>query len=792
MSETSAGSLDFPLTSDPDGSHVSSDEGVPTGDAHFEALFGHGLNGILLTTDRGVVLRANEEARRLFQRDEGTFRGVVWRELVASEDPRVEAARQRCFDSGKFAGVITMVRRDNTRFQAEVSVTQFRDAQGRGLVYIFVRDITERLRSEQALLASEHRYRSLIETTGNVLIGIAPHGMIFEWNREAQHVFGYSRREVLGRNYFELLVPEPARDAAAADLRRGLAGETVRHTEHVVRGSDGIDRIVLWNFTSLVDASGHAIGVIASGQDITERSLAERASRQQREILETILDHIPMMVAFIDARGSVRWANANLVNTLGWPVHEIASIDLLEALLPSTEARDAARRHMLDSHGHWRDFTVQTRDGRELIVAWASVALSDGTHIAIGRDVTFYRRAQEERKRLEGRMQHAQKLESLGVLAGGIAHDFNNLLVGILGNASLALMDIPTESPLHEVVKDIETTALRAADLTKQMLAYSGRGRFIVRPLELSGLVEEMAHLLQTVISKRATLHLDLARELPLVEGDATQVRQVVMNLITNASDALDGLDGEIVVTTGLTDCDGAAPRTEFSDMAPDPGPYVFVEVRDTGHGMPEETLARIFEPFFSTKFTGRGLGLAATLGIVRGHRGTIRVESTPGAGTIFRVLFPVMAVESANEPADEVTGAAPGSGAVLVVDDDATVRSVAGHMLTRRGYDVLTAVDGVDALEVFTRERERLSLVFVDLTMPRMGGEEVIRKMKRLDPAVRVILMSGFSEQELARKVTEEHIVAFIQKPFRIEELDRVLRRAAGVATPAGVASVP
>jgi CheY-like chemotaxis protein len=302
--------------------------------------------------------------------------------------------------------------------------------------------------------------------------------------------------------------------------------------------------------------------------------------------------------------------------------------------------------------------------------------------------------------------------------------------------------------------------------------------------LELSALVEEMAQLLQTVISKRARLRLDLARDLPLVEGDATQIRQVVMNLITNASDALGGEDGEIAIRTGVTEYEGAAQGSDVLDTALEPGRYVFAEVRDTGHGMTEETLSRIFEPFFTTKFTGRGLGLAATLGIVRGHRGTIRVDSAPGRGTAFRVLLPAMA-DGVSEAADDAASAAPGTGAVLVVDDDPTVRGVATQMLSRRGYQVLTAADGVQALGVFARERSRLALVFVDLTMPRMSGEEVIREMKRVDPAVRVILMSGFSEQELARKVTEEHVVAFLQKPFRIAELDRVLRRAAGETTP-------
>lgn len=755
-------------------------EGIQFDDAHFEAIFNHGLSGVILFDGAGVVLRANVEACRLHQQSEDELRGARWSQLVAMDDPRVRSAQAQCLDVGHFVGAMTMTRGDGSRFEAEASVTRFRTSGNEMRSYVFFRDISERQRAERELLASEHRYRSLIETTGNVIVGVAPDGTIFEWNQEAAHVFGHVRHDVLGRDIFDLLVPAERRAVVRTDLDRALAGETVRHAEHVLLSRQQGERVVLWNLTRLLDHSAHAVGVIASGHDITERSRAEEASRQQREVLQKILDHIPLMVAFVGSRGEVSWANRHFADTLGWPIDDLAGHDLLDALFPADGTRLAARNHMLESSQSWRDFPTQTRDGREIITAWASVILSDGTHIGIGRDVTDIRRAEDERKRLESQMQHAQKLESLGVLAGGIAHDFNNLLVGMLGNASLALMDIDAGTPLHDVVRDIETTALRAADLTKQMLAYSGRGRFIVRPVDLSALVEEMANLLHTVISKRARLVLELSRDLTHIEADATQLRQIVMNLITNASDALCGETGDIIVRTGVRSCDRSYLRSEFSEEALPAGLYAWVEVQDTGQGMAPGTISRIFEPFFSTKFTGRGLGLAATLGIVRGHHGTIKVSSAPGVGTIFRVLFPISkAVAVATVTPDEGSEVIVGAGLVLVVDDDATVRSVAKHMLERRGFTVLLACDGAEGLKVFEREHERLALAFVDLTMPRMGGEETIRAFERIAPDFATVLMSGFSEQELARRVTDGQRCGFIQKPFRLEELDRALRHA-------------
>jgi len=313
------------------------------------------------------------------------------------------------------------------------------------------------------------------------------------------------------------------------------------------------------------------------------------------------------------------------------------------------------------------------------------------------------------------------------------------------------------------------------------MLAYSGKGLFITHPFDINALVREMAHLLQTVISKRAALRFDFTADLPPVEADGTQLRQIVMNLITNASDAIGNEDGVITLRTGIRHATRDFLRSSYVDDELPEGSYAFIEVDDTGCGMDEETQERIFDPFFSTKFTGRGLGLAATLGIVRGHRGTIKVRSVPKNGTTFTVLLPY---SSSNAAATQDT-ATPrrerfrGSGAVLVVDDDETVRSVAQHMLERSGFTVLTARDGSEGVSAFGASRELVSLVLLDLTMPTLGGEEAFRAMRQMRPDVRVVLMSGYSSHELAARFGAEGLAGFIQKPFRLEELEACLTAA-------------
>ncbi len=388
-------------------------------------------------------------------------------------------------------------------------------------------------------------------------------------------------------------------------------------------------------------------------------------------------------------------------------------------------------------------------------------------------------RAMEERRVLESQIQHAQKMESLGLLAGGVAHDFNNLLVGILGNASLALMDLPAESPIRPTIQHIETAAQRAADLTNQLLAYSGKGRFVVQPLDLSRLVEEMSHLLESAIPKRIRLSYSFAPKLSAIEGDATQIRQVIMNLITNAAEAIGDESGQISITTGQQTVtrDYLQEMDLQSDL--DEGPYVFAEVSDSGCGMDEETKVRLFEPFFSTKFTGRGLGLAAVQGIVHGHRGAIKVYSERGQGTTIKVLLPASdQMYQSETPTENGDDAWACSGLVLVIDDEKTVRDVAAGMLSHAGFDVLTAGSGREGLEVFRDHADAIQLVLLDMTMPDMSGEEVYREMRGIPSDARVILSSGYNEQEVTSRFAGKGLAGFIQKPYQAFHLLKTVRQ--------------
>jgi signal transduction histidine kinase/CheY-like chemotaxis protein len=406
-----------------------------------------------------------------------------------------------------------------------------------------------------------------------------------------------------------------------------------------------------------------------------------------------------------------------------------------------------------------------------LLLAWVGVVG------LIWRHLIARQKADEERLYHQAQLEHVQKLESLGVMAGGIAHDFNNLLMPILGNVGIALSDLPSDSPTVGRLERARDAGRRLSELTKQLMAYSGSVAFDPRPLDLSRLIEEMTNLLQISVSKKATLRFELSDDLPAVQGDSSQIAQVAMNLVTNASEALGEESGTIEVRTGvmqddLGDRSGAYVHEDLSD-----GPYVYLEVSDSGCGMNATTRRQIFDPFFTTKFTGRGLGLAVVLGIVRGHRGAICVDSEPDRGTAFRILF--SPTDQAAEPVVSTRkpdGQWRSQGTVLVVDDDLDVRELIGEMLRRIGFAVLSAQEGSEGLEMFRKQHRDIDLVLLDLTMPGISGEEALRRIHRIQPDQPVVLMSGYSEEFAAARL-EGPIGGFLQKPFTHESLAEALR---------------
>jgi PAS domain S-box-containing protein len=489
---------------------------------------------------------------------------------------------------------------------------------------------------------------------------------------------------------------------------------------------------------------------------------AEHSLLEKAQLLELAHDAI----LSLDFDGTIRFWNWGAEQIYGWTRAEAlgkCAHDLLKTVFPSAlkeiEIRVVAR-------GHWEGELIHTRrDGVQLQVMsrWALRKGEEGEPVGfleINTDIT-------EKRRIEEQLRHTQKLESLGVLAGGVAHDFNNLLTGILGNASLALDGLPSNHSNRVLLEEVMRASERAADLTRQLLAYAGKGRFVMRTLNLSDMVREISGLVQTSVPKQVQIRHQLSENLPGIDADPGQLQQIVMNLVINGAEAIGPEGGSVLVRTGIQPVDDQYIDTMSSaGELLVRGDYVSLEVHDTGSGMNAETLAKIFDPFFTTKFAGRGLGLSAVLGIVRAHKGALKVYSQPGQGTTFKVLFPASTNRVINV-APSYSGSLAGTGTVLVVDDEEIVRQTATHTLQRYGYRTVTAESGSTAVELYKRQANGIVLVLLDLTMPGVSGEEALRQLQMINSKVRVLLSSGYNEVEAVQRFSGKGLAGFIQKPY-------------------------
>jgi PAS domain S-box-containing protein len=658
----------------------------------------------------------------------------------------------------------------------------YRTASGETYTVVLTRDVTQLKNADDALRESEARYRSLAENASDLIAEIDDQGRILFLTPNSSSILGHGAEELIGRTLVGSVISEnthPDDRESVLHAFRSAAEGTDSQVEYRYRHPDGGWRRFDCKGRAYRTADGARHYVVIS-RDVTLRVEAEQALRHSEERYRVLAETTHNLVVELDAQGSVVFISPNCSELIGFEPEEVVGADPFQFLHPDDLERvvERYRQRLKTRRPVAREpFRARHRDGSwRWFEAGGFVYRSEGGEmhlVGVARDITEVHHAEEERRKLEESMQQAQKLESLGALAGGIAHDFNNLLTPILGNTSLALMDLPEESPVRGRLDKVQKAARRAAVLTGQMLAYTGQEALQIEALDLSRLVREMETLLGSAVSKKAALVYELSRDLPLVEADARQLSQVVLNLITNASEALGDTSGQITVRTGTVEVDGGSLSRGTVGEELSAGRYVSLEVADTGCGMGDDTRVRIFDPFFSTKFTGRGLGLAAVLGIVRGHRGAIEMESEPGRGTSFRVLLP---------PAERATARAAGqpfesrswrgAGRVLVADDDEGVRELAEETLSRCGLTVLCAADGREAVELFRKHADEIEMVLLDQTMPSISGEEAFDAIRAIRGDARIILVSGYSQANLAERMAGRDLAGFLQKPFLPETL--------------------
>ncbi len=732
-------------------------------------------DGISILDPELTIVRTNKWMERMYS-DSMPLQGkkcyAVYqkRDSVCPWCPSVKALEQ----GAVFTETVPYPSKENPTGWIELSAFPRKDVLGNitGVIE-YVKDITGQKTAEKALKESEERFRYLSELS---LEGILIHenGVMIDGNKAIGRIFGYKLDELIGLNLVDLV----AEKNSVADIRKYMTSGSTTPYEVQARRRDG----------RIIDIRVEARKIIYKGmaarvafiRDITELKAAykklERSEGRYRSFVENFngiafrgtTDFVPVFFHGAVEEITGYTEKEFLSGTPKW--NEILHPDDLSVL-------DSKEKIFADpEYSTRREYRIYRKDGEirwvyESIQRYEDETFKDVFVQGAIHDITSLKQAEEERFKMEKKIQETQKLESLGVLAGGIAHDFNNILMGIMGYADLAVDMLPKMSPVRENIQEIEKASHRAADLCRQMLAYSGRGSFVIESIDIGSLVEEMLHLLKTSISKKVLLNLSLEKELPQIRGDATQIRQTVMNIVINASEAIGERSGVITISTGAMECtDDYISRTlHAKDLKP--GLYVYVEVSDTGCGMDRKTREHLFEPFFTTKFDGRGLGMAAVLGIIQGHKGAINIYSEPGKGTTFKILFPAIedveldSTDIGREKEEEFIL----SGNVLLVDDEETVRSVGKRMLERLGLTVITAVNGRQAVDIFTENKEEIALIILDITMPEMTGEEAYREIRRLSSDVAVIMSSGYTEQETSARFSGKGVNGFIQKPYTL-----------------------
>ena len=636
---------------------------------------------------------------------------------------------------------------------------------------------------ESHQLQQQEILRGLMENSPGIIFVKDREGRYLAVNRRFAKLYERDESDILGRTDYDLIHPAAAAQNRSTDMRVITSGLPIELEDAAMLSDEG--RTLLVHKFPLRDIRGEVVGLCGLAQDITERKRAASDLRESRRQLESLLGQLPGM-AFRwvnDGAFSPVYVSRGSLTLTGHTARDFMEkhVDFLNIV--HDEDRSLVRDHVKDALSRHRSFEHEFRmKDRSGAIKWALLR-GQGIYDEHSRllfveglaiDITARKEAESEKLNVERRLQEAQKLESIGVLAGGIAHDFNNLLTSIIGHSNLVGLDLPAEAPAQRNLRYVEQAALRAAELCQQMLAYSGQGRFVVGHVEIKPLVESTVSLLRASIDKSTNLIFSLDVGLPQVYADATQLRQVVMNLVINASEALEHKNGSVLLSARRTKVDRQAFAGAVLTPPETNDEFILLEVTDTGCGMSAETLAKIFDPFFTTKITGRGLGLAATIGILRSHQGGLIVTSTQGKGTTFSVYLPAASIAASETEAlvKPDNSAWKGRGFALVVDDEDHVLDATAKMISNCGLKVDVAHDGYAGVDLFRADPSRYDVVLLDMTMPKISGEDTLTLLREIRPDVRVLFISGYNRSEIVDTMGGSERLSFIQKPFNLDAL--------------------
>lgn len=737
----------------------------------------------------GRWIEANDFYLKLFGLEGVEYRGKKNTELAGHADFYKDTIRVRDDSDEKTWASGVTTRKDEIIPKPDGSFLIFDnikipmfypDGRRRGIIKVG-RDITERKKIEDALIRTRHNFEAFFGTVNDLIFILDEEGRIIHINDAVTRRLGYTDEGLKGSLVSMILAPNPDKETKIPSLS-DFKGETNRDGIPLVAKNGQVIEVETATFRGEWDGLPALFRI---SRDISDLKLSEK------KFSTAFNSNSAVMAISTVKEGKYLDVNETFLNLSGYTREEVIGQKSTDLKIFEDPDNREKIKEIFHKNGKVRDFEAKLRKKNGEII-YGLLAIDrfnlgdEPCWLTVLTDLTERKKAEAEKLEMERRLLHAQKLESLGVLAGGIAHDFNNLLTGILGNLDLAILSLPAGSSATSRIEQAIQASYRAVDLTRQMLAYSGKGKFEIKPVDIERIVRENADLFRASIARTVTFNISPGKGLPLVEADPGQIQQIIMNLITNASEAIGNSTGVISVTTGLMECDTEYLKASKLEEKPEPGKFVFAEVTDNGCGMDEETLNRLFEPFFTTKFTGRGLGMAAVLGIIRGHKGAILVDSEKGEGSTFRVLFPVIESIQKTDMASSISDGntdknTKKSGVILVVDDEDPVRELCADFLNVFGFETLSACDGNEAVKIFREHHNEIICVILDLTMPGLDGAGTFRELKNIRKDIRIILSSGYSEHEATVLFAGQGLSGFIQKPYRLadlkDKLDQVMK---------------
>ncbi len=647
-------------------------------------------------------------------------------------------------------------------------------------VQVIFQDITSMKKDREKLEETMEILEGIFDSTPNAIFIADLNKRFLDCNLTAMKMFEFETKDqIIGRYLFDFL-PDEVKTQAEINLQKRFENSLEGFTRYNIKTNKGKNITAEVYSLVLKNKMGVPTRILVLIRDVTEQHKTQTALIESEEKYRSLFNSSPDSIFVTDLNGLVLDCNPAAQILFEAETYE-SLINVQMGDFIHKEDLATAKNHMKhiyrESSTFDKKYRVYSLKGNKLTVRVSASVLTNEENTPFGF-VVIVRNITEEEKFQRSLLQ-TQKLESMGVLAGGIAHDFNNLMMAILGNADLALTEISPHSSIEEYLNNIIEGAKNASEVSRQMLAYSGKGSFKTESIDLTDLIQSMVSLIKVSISNKADLTLDLHENLPKIYGDASQIRQIIMNLLTNASEALENKPGVVRISTGVQYCDSNYFKmTYLSEELPE-DEYVFLEVSDSGIGMDKNTMQRIFDPFFTTKFTGRGLGLAAVIGIVKAHGGTIKVYTEVGKGSIFKVLLPKHKSDKEEEtalPEQEVDRNFDWgkSMTVLIVDDEPSVRKISSKIINSLNMNTITAENGLEAVNIVEEKHDDIDVILLDLTMPILDGNETFLEIKRRYPHLHIILTSGFTSQEISEDIVSKDY-HFIQKPFSREELKKV-----------------